>query len=81
MKLRERWVASLASVSVPSVPPEFSEKPEKTQSPERSTASCSASDEEFNSILGEAQSRLVSSVQQFAKVIYHAGASTRITWR
>jgi hypothetical protein len=38
MKLRERWVAPLASVSVPSVPPEFSEKPEKTQSPERSTA-------------------------------------------
>ena len=39
MKSRERWVAPLASVSIPSVPRAFSEKPEKTQSPERSTAS------------------------------------------
>ncbi len=38
MKSRERWVAPLASVSIPSVPPEFSEKAEKTQSPKRSTA-------------------------------------------
>ena len=38
-------------------------------------------DEEFNSIFGEAQSRLVSSVQRFAKVVYQAGASTRILRR
>jgi hypothetical protein len=42
------------------------------------SALSTVSDDEFERTLGNAQPRLVSAVQKFAKVLYEAGASTRI---